>query len=166
MNPKSVASLGSGSPDYLRCRLEGYPLKTRYPESASELQQWCPWDATAYSTSSTQDDEVTVEVTSIADTLVFQLISGFLKGSEHQGATVILGFQPYKYRNSQYSLPPDCIDSLKVNNIARRSKMHLSERAVVVDLANKPVVWATGEIVPCGCSFSAGQQMHLSSNAF
>jgi hypothetical protein len=36
--------------------------------------------------------------------------------------------------------------------------MHLSERAVVVDLADKPVVWATGEIVPCGCFFSAGLQ--------
>jgi hypothetical protein len=36
--------------------------------------------------------------------------------------------------------------------------MHLSERAVVVDVADKPVVWATGEIVPCECSFSAGQQ--------
>jgi hypothetical protein len=100
VNPKSVASLGSDSPDYLRCRLEGYPLKMRYPESASELQQWSPWDASALKA----DEEVTIEVTDIADTLVFQLVAAFLRGSEHLGDTIMLKFQPYRYRNSFPSL--------------------------------------------------------------
>ena len=103
VNPKSVASFSSGSPDYLRCRLEGYPSKTRYPESASELQQWISWDATSYVSSSPQDDDVVQEVAGIADSLVFQLTSAFLVGSEHQGAAVMLGFQEYRYRKSPIS---------------------------------------------------------------
>jgi hypothetical protein len=47
-----------------------------------------------------------LEVASIVDSLIFHLTSAFLVGSEHQGATVMLGFQEYKYCNSQYSLPP------------------------------------------------------------
>ena len=100
VNPKSVASLCLDSAGYLRCRLEGYPLKMRYPEAASELQQWCPWEATRYNVSSTlDDDEVTLEVTDVSETLVFQLISAFLTGSECLGDTIMLAFQPYTYRN-------------------------------------------------------------------
>jgi hypothetical protein len=33
--------------------------------------------------------------------------------------------------------------------IARRNKGNMLERAVVADVAKKPVVWATGDIVPC-----------------
>jgi hypothetical protein len=98
VNPKSVASLCSDSQGYVRCRLEGYPQEMRYPESASELQQWCPWEAKRYNNAS-DDDEVTLEVTDIADTLVFQLISAFLRGSDDHGDTIMLAFQPYTYRN-------------------------------------------------------------------
>ena len=97
VNPKSVASLCSDSLGYVHCHLEGYPLKMRYPESASEQQQWCPWEATRYS--NVDDDEVTLEVTNIADTLVFQTVSAFLRGSDHHGDTIMLAFQPYTYRN-------------------------------------------------------------------
>ena len=85
INPKSVASLCSGSPDYMRCRLEGYPLNTRYPESASELQQWRPWEATPSSESPAADDEVELEVAEVTGTLVFRLVSAFLMGSESGG---------------------------------------------------------------------------------
>ena len=73
----------------------------QYPEAASELQQWCPWEATRYNASSKvdDDDEVTLEVTDISETLVFQLISAFLRGSEYLGDTIMLAFQPYTYRN-------------------------------------------------------------------
>ena len=99
VNPKSVASFCSGSPDYVHCRLEGYPLKTQYPESASELQQWCPWEATTSSGSLTTDDEVSLEVTDITETLVFRLVSAFLRGSEYEGTPIALGFQRYQFGN-------------------------------------------------------------------
>jgi hypothetical protein len=73
-----------------------------YPESALELQQWCPWEATAYEVSSDADPSA-LEVTEISETLVFQLIVAFLRGSEYDGDTVMLGFQSYKYHNVQSS---------------------------------------------------------------
>jgi hypothetical protein len=122
----------------------------RYPESASELQQWCPWEATAYNKASSKvDDEVTLEVTDISETLVFQLISAFLRGSEHLGDTIMLEFQPYTYRKNLQCSIPNLLSLITTPIIARKNKRHPVECAVVVDVADKPVVWTTGDIVPC-----------------
>ena len=47
--------------------------------------------------------------------------------------------------------------------IARKHKKQVVERAVVVDVADKPVVWATGDIVPCQCSFFLQGNMTFSN---
>jgi len=105
VNPKSVASLCSESGDYVRCRLFGYPLKMRYPESASELQLWHTWEAAAYEPSDADpSSSSTLDVTDISETLVFQLIAAFLRGSEYDGDTVMLEFERYKYRNVEHSV--------------------------------------------------------------
>lgn len=110
ITPKGVASLAVESADYHRCRLVGYPQKMRYPESASELQQWHTWEASAYELARKikMEDESpsnikieqsdALEVAEISDTLVFKLISAFLTGSETAGETIMLEFNAYKYR--------------------------------------------------------------------
>jgi hypothetical protein len=122
----------------------------RYPESASELQQWCPWEATRYNNTSSKvdDDEVTMEVADISETLVFQLISAFLRGSEYLGDTIMLEFQPHKYRNISTQFP-NLLTLITTPPIARKNKQNISQRAVVVDVERKAVVLATGDIVPC-----------------
>lgn len=156
MNPKSVATFASQSADYLRCRLVGYPLKMRYPESASELQQWRTWEATAYEESSNRnsEDHGPLEVTDISETLVFKLIDAFMRGSEYNGDTMVLKFARYKYRNVQFSIQPHQATDDPLMT-ARKNKNHFTQRAVIVDVADKPVVLATGDIVPCLCSFQA-----------
>jgi hypothetical protein len=68
----------------------------RYPDSASELQQWCEWDATGFD----PNEEVMTEVAEIAETFVFHLIAAFLTGTDHNGDTIMLKFESYQYRNS------------------------------------------------------------------
>jgi hypothetical protein len=53
--------------------------------------------------------------------------------------------------NYQLSAVPDSSSSLII--VARRSKKQLVDRAVVVDTQYKPVVWGTGDVLSCECSF-------------
>jgi len=95
-----VGGLVSESKEYHRCCLVGYPLKMRYPTSASDLQQWHTWDARKYELyeKAKNPDLQQLEVTLISETLVFKLISAFLIGSEdHDGETFLLKFEAYKY---------------------------------------------------------------------
>jgi hypothetical protein len=95
VNAKSVSSLTSASPDYLRCRLSGYPLGTRYPQTASELQQWMTWEAAPYEVSTL--DAAAIQVNDITETLVYHLLSALLIGSEFEGDTVMMRFSRYEY---------------------------------------------------------------------
>jgi hypothetical protein len=99
VNAKSLASMACDSKDYMRCRLTGYPVGTRYPATALDLQQWQTWDAALYESSN--DDPAAREVTDITETLVYHLISAFLVGSDNLGETFMLEFTSYKY--GQYS---------------------------------------------------------------
>ncbi len=100
VSPKFVGGLVSESKEYHQCHLVGYPLKMRYPTSASDLQQWHTWDARKYESyeKAENPDLQQLEVKLISETLVFKLISAFLIGSEnHDGETFLLKFEAYKY---------------------------------------------------------------------
>lgn len=120
----SVASVVSESKDYQRCRLAGFPADMWYPASASELQEFRTWEAEAYETANGDDSALSVD--HITETLVFNLVSAFLRGTELNGHTVLLRFEEYKYReflNVDHLFPLiTCYD----NSTKKQEEIHTS----------------------------------------
>lgn len=102
VEPKSVGILATASKYYQHFHIIGWPLNTRYPRSAAELQMWRTWDATKYKPKD-QPDWHAVETINLLETLVFHLLSAILIGSDDdKGETYLLEFKAFKYSKHYY----------------------------------------------------------------